>query len=58
MGIMSRWDNSNQQTMDTHADVARDGVKVTPAARVILFIALAGTLLVMLICIGALVANG
>ena len=58
MGLMSRWDRSNQQTMETHGEVARDGANITPAAKVILLVALGGTLLVMLICVIALVTRG
>jgi len=57
MGILSRWDNSNQQTMETHSDVARDGVKVAPAAKAILFVAGGGCLLVMLIIAGSLILD-
>jgi len=57
MGILSRWDNSNQQTMETRSDVARDGVKVAPAAKAILFVAVGGCLLVMLIIAGSLILD-
>jgi len=57
MGILSRWDNSNQQTMETHCHVARDGVKVAPAAKAILFVAVGGCLLVMLIIAGSLILD-
>jgi len=49
MGLLSRWDRSNQKTMEAHGEIARHGVRITRGAKIAFVVIAAGCAVVFIV---------